>query len=451
MIGRWPNAIGPYPANWFQFYPGAYIEFNSNTSSATFDNQWNTVFSGGRKVSYRPPGIYLGVIQRIHLRYIYTNTGVRPTNPTDWSDPGYNWQYLNSVFLSNAVQNEGAKVILQAPGMVSENSQLPEWLQLPPYNAQFTAGSKAGGANTPKFNRFTGPDMRGVTNSYASEGPPIVEEMLKVHVAMIGYLTYRGWLDKVVDVSLGGEIAFQSTDAGPAYPNNDQQSFMYGYALYQREAAKLWNAVRIFGGVSTQLNGTNKDITWPHWTGVPNHSNPAFRDAVGISVGFPDYKMTTYGTLVGSSRFEDPFGVQQKDIRPLAEADETNGLREFTYFPAGSVNPWGYSNVTVPQTESHKIAGMSGPPTNANKDSGLGQAGPDPSGFNPVHMFFLNRGANFDNLSYFPTVAGYQLALDTFGPPGTGAFPYTPPGYFDVDSEGFVAGQIDENSGSITL
>ena len=183
------------------------------------------------------------------------------------------------------------------------------------------------------------------------------------------------------------------------------------------------------GGNSNQ-NGALKTIAWPYYEGDPGHTDVNYRQRVAIGQQYPDFKMVTMGSWgSGANRFEGLSGDTQKDRKPLSQADETNGIRQFTTFPVGLTTPWALAGQTVPQTVAHKIYQISGAPKGANRDSSLGQVGDDPSGFFPVHYFSVNMGANFQNLSYFPTVEDYQLAIDTFGPPGTFAFPYFPEGY----------------------
>lgn len=422
--GKWPTVIGDYAANYFNFFPGIYIQVNANNTAAQLDAAWNQLMTAGRKTSWRPPGVYCGLSHRVYMRRHYTNEAVRPTDPADWEDPGYNWGPLSEVFQTSAVQNDGAKVILQCFSMATGNSRMPLWLRNAPYNGEHV--DSANGIYVLKFHRFTGPDMRGVSSPYPNEGPAVVDEMINLHRAAIGYLEAQGWLDKVAIADCAGELAIST------YPNNDATAFRHGYAYYSREVTKLWNAKGIMtnsGGNSNQ-NGALKTIAWPYYEGDPGHADVNYRKRIAIGQQYPDFKMVTMGSWgSGANRFEGLSGDSQKDRKPLSQADETNGIRQFTTFPVGLTTPWDLAGQTVPQTVAHKIYQISGAPKGANRDSALGQVGDDPSGFFPVHYFSVNMGANFQNLSYFPTVEDYQLAIDTFGPPGTFAFPYFPEGY----------------------
>ena len=120
-------------------------------------------------------------------------------------------------------------------------------------------------------------------------------------------------------------------------------------------------------------------------------------------------------------------GTYQKDKRPLIHATEGNGQSHNTYFHPDIPNPWGYSGVSQPQTASHILWALSGSPKGQNKDSGLGQVGADPSGIMPVHTIIVDWGRTWSRNS--PSLEEWHEAIDTFGPPGTFAFPYFPEGY----------------------
>jgi hypothetical protein len=139
-----------------------------------------------------------------------------------------------------------------------------------------------------------------------------------------------------------------------------------------------------------------------------------------LGAGYPDPKL-----FENLTRFTMN-GIYQGDFRPLLEASESNGLRTSITFPAGSSNPWGYSGNTVPMLPQYLVWHFSGQPRSNNKDSGLGQAGKDPAGPLPVHMLVIDYDRSSEPVM---SLSDWHKAFDTFGPPGTGAFPYLPPGY----------------------
>jgi len=144
-------------------------------------------------------------------------------------------------------------------------------------------------------------------------------------------------------------------------------------------------------------------------------------------MSFPDMKLSSTNKISSSDRFTRPDDTYQKDARLLTQATEANGHRVNTYFAPGIPNPWGYSNQKVPQTASHILWALSGKPKGENKDSRLGQQGEDPPGIMPVHTVFIDWKTTWGKNN--PTLQQWHTAIDTFGPPGTFAFPYLPSGY----------------------
>ena len=377
------------------------------------------MFDGARKTTYRPDGVYGSIARRLNWERFYTNSNTRPANPSNPNDPGYDWSLLDATFEMNAVKNEGAMVYaeIRDVGYGGGSSNAPNWLVNAPYDGIFVTGN---GGTIPKYYRFSGPDMQGRTNVGAQ--PPILDEWLTFHKALYDHLVQTGNINKVMGVNSGGEI-FTGGSAFVPPPDYNQINLVTGVALRDSGMAKIWGASGIAIYAASLLDGTRKDIEWPYM------QNPI------IGMHFPDVKLgnTSSTGLTGSSRFSSPDGVHQKDIRPLQEATELNGYAggnginvAQTTFVAGVPNPWGYSNQTVPQTVSHVLWVFSGPPKGANKDSGLGQAGEDPPGPWPIHQIVLDWSSTDPRK---PTVEQWHTAIDTFGPPGTFAFPYFPAGY----------------------
>jgi hypothetical protein len=248
--------------------------------------------------------------------------------------------------------------------------------------------------------------------------PPIAEEWAYLHQAMHDHLVATGNIAKVMGVN-GGELAVQDPTDVPDY---NHTNFYKGAGLKNKIAAAAWAESGVQYYQSTLVDSaTKKPQMWPY-----------MHDPV-IGMAYPDMKMTSTGSggIGAISRFDDLEGNNQKDIRPLRQATEANGLRDSTTFVAGVPNPWGYSNQIVPQTPMHILWALSGAPKAADpakRDSGLGQAGEDPPGIMPVHLVSLSFDVSWSSANY-PTAEQWREAIDTFGPPGTFAFPYLPPGY----------------------
>ena len=413
------NEAGFFPGTNLKFYPGFLVMDGSKASAATLEARWQQLFSGSRKTSYRPPGVYGGIVRRSTWKQFYVNPNIRPADPTDYNDPAYDWSRLDDVFNLNSVQNEGALVAIGA-GEVNYSGWLsaPAWLSKPPYNGVFNAGTDGGSGRhktMPAHFRYLGPDIRGRTNVNVGPGrPPIVEEYLAFHQAMYNYLVDKGYIDKVMYV---GMAEFYVTHDAVLPPDYNEVDFYHGIGTRARAIASIWAQSQI-PVVMSSITGSNtkKNILWQYMDGPP------------LGVTFPDMKMSgTNNISASNSRFSDLNGTYQKDTRQLIQATEGNGQRFNTYFAPDIPNPWGYSNVTVPQTASHILWALSGSPKGANKDSGLGQKGTDPSGVMPVHAIIVEWGRSWQKNS--PSLEDWHKAIDTFGPPGTFAFPYLPEGY----------------------
>jgi hypothetical protein len=236
---------------------------------------------------------------------------------------------------------------------------------------------------------------------------------------MHDHLVATGNIDKVMGVN-GGELAVDTT--GMSVPGYNHVNFYKGAGLRNHLCAEIWAESNIAYYASTLSDSdTKKPNMWPY-----------MHDPI-IGMAYPDMRMTSTGSggIGASSRFSDMNGNSQKDIRPLRQSTEANGLRDSTTFVAGVPNPWGYSNQTVPQTPMHILWALSGAPKAADpakRDSGLGQVGEDPPGIMPVHQVWMSFDVSWSTANY-PTAAQWREAIDTFGPPGTFAFPYLPLGY----------------------
>lgn len=408
------NVTGLFPGTNLKFYPGFIIATAENESPSSIESKWQALFTStpNRKVSYRPKGVYGGVLVRLKWNRFYVNENVRPKNPTNPSDPAYDWSKLDAVFAINAVQNEGALVSIEV-GDISYNAtpKAPMWLANPPYNGLFIAGTDGGSGQQkaiPKYYRFSGPDLRNIStdNNY-----PIVEEWVNFHRAMHDHLVATGNINKVMGTNAGGETYLGTSFTPP--PDWNLTNFMHGIALRSHKIAQIWAESGIITGTGS-LTGDQMKVSWSYI------QNPL------MGMSYPDMKLNSTYNIKVAGRFNNPDDIGQQNTRPLTQATEPNGYSATTYFSPGIPNPWGYSDITVTQTTSHILWALSGPPKGAKKDSGLGQSGDDPSGLMPVHQVVLSWD-NWSDLS--PTVSDWHTAIDTFGPPGTFAFPYLPPGY----------------------
>lgn len=410
---------GVFPGTNLKFRPGIVVWTGENESPSVIESKWQALFtsSPNRKESYRPTGVYGGVAAALAWSRFYTSTNVRPTDPTDHEDPGYDWSLLDAIFNINAVKNEGALVVLKVSEIGWGSRRAPNWIANAPYNGLFDAGpggESGSSRETLKYYRYAGPDFRSPpqSNVTASSGAPIVEELVYFYRALHDHLVAAGNIDKVMTVQLG-EAFVNATTLPSDYDFTDLQ---HGIGVRNHKIAEIFAESQIPVLMSSMV-GPSASTWWKYM------DNPT------LGLTFPDMKMTGTGNggINGGTRFTDPTGATQENTRPLSQSTETNGLRATTYFAPGVPNPWGYSGVTVPQTPSHVLWALSGPPKGESKDSGLGQAGEDPPGLMPVHIILVQWGATWDSLS--PSVSDWHKAIDTFGPPGTFAFPYLPPGY----------------------
>lgn len=395
---------GVFPGTNLKFRPGFVIAAQENESPSVTESRWQALFtaSPNRKVSYRPTGIYGGVVRRLKWYRFYTDQNVRPANPSDPTDPAYNWAPLDAIFTINAVKNEGALVMIGIMEVGYGGVPLmPQWLVNAPYNGLFidTAGNRA----IPAYYRYSGPDARGFTNVNLDKGPPIVDEFVAFQQAMHDHLVATGNIDKVMGVQTsefyGGGASGYETD------------FYHGVGTRAKLLNGIWEKSQIPVYQSSVSGGSTMSQILAQYVNTTQ-----------FGLNFPDMKLVDTGNPA-LTRFSVD-GIYQKDLRPIMQSTEPNGVRNYTYFSPDVPNPWGYSNETYAQTASHIIWALSGSPKGVNKDSGLGQAGDDPPGIMPVHTVILDWGSTGE-----PTIDDWHTAIDTFGPPGTFAFPYLPPGY----------------------
>ena len=409
------SSTGVFPGTNLKFYPGFVMAGSPNDTAAYLESRYEEFFAGSRKETYRPPGIYAGIIRAGHWRQYYTNAAVKPTDTTDHTDPGYDWSKLDAVFSLNCVQNEGVMVVITIGEIAfGGGHKMPAWLINAPYNGEFVSGLDGGSEvnkNTPKYYRYSGPDAQGRTDVGVS--PPIVDEFVNFHRAMYEHVVATGNIDKVMFVGTDEFFVSNNPQLPADYNKND---FYHGVGTRLGLVASIWAESNIMVSAISVV-AESKDYLW------------SYMDSPTVGMGFPDMKLSSTGGVVNGIdvRFRDDNGVYQKDNRLLFESTQSHGQRENTYFTPGVQNPWGYSGVWVPQTVSHILWVLSGSPTAINKDSGLGQVGDDPAGLMPVHTVVCDWGQSWQRNS--PPLSEWHDAIDTFGPPGTKAFPYLPPGY----------------------
>jgi hypothetical protein len=396
-----------------KFYPGFIVDDDESPSTpAKLESAWQKFFDGARKTTYRPPGVYGGLIFRRAMNLYYKNENVRPTNPANPNDPNYDWSGLDAAFNINAVQNEGALLVLSIGfNTWGSTPSLPKWLINAPYDALWIRGT---GGSMPKLYRYVGPDERGLTNRGTS--PYVVDELLMFVQAMHDHLVATGNINKVMFV-----WGWEMEPVTPYPADYVKADFYHGLGLLNSGVAKIFAKSNIYVTASSMTgDSAGLDIRWQYM------NNPL------VGMNFPDMKLdnTVLAKLTSAIRFNDRNGVYQKDIRPLEQQTEANGQRPNIYFDPAIPNPWGYSATTTKETYSHIVWALSGSPKAtdpAKRDSKLGQVGEDPPGIMPVHDLVVIWGNTYGVNA--PTIDEVHKAIDTFGPPGTFAFPYFPPGY----------------------
>ena len=410
------NKAGFFPGSNIKFFPGFIIASSQDESPAAIEARWQAFFTteGNRKESYRPPGVYGSVSRRLAWKHFYVDQRVRPQDPEDHKDPAYDWSKIDSVFAINAVQNESARVFIQIGDIsYTRSPRAPAWLGKPPYNGFFIAGIDGGsGTNKTmlKYYRYSVRDSRGKSRGAS---PGIVEEFAYFHKALHDHLVATGNIDKVMAVAGGGETYLGKNFVPPADWNAEDMK--HGAALRYKLLADIWGQSNIHVFSTTITSNTTREIAWPYM------QNPI------VGMAYPDMKLNGTNNISAPNRFDGLDGNSQEDVRPLIQFTESNGQRDNTYFAPDIPNPWGYSNVSVSQTASHILWTLSGSPKGHNKDSSLGQAGEDPSGLIPVHYIVVDFDRSWQKKS--PSIEEWHDAVDTFGPPGTFAFPYLPKGY----------------------
>lgn len=405
-----------FPGTQLRFYPGYVLNSSSDEAPADIEARWQKLFGGYtssnelRKEAYRPDGIYAGVTRRLDWKHFYKNGKIRPNNPLDHEDPAYDWTKLDAVFEINAVKKEGALVAL-AVGEVGYSGypDAPAWLGNDKYNGIFISGIDGGSKKlryTPKYYRYSGPDILNRTNMNANEGPPIVAESLYFYQAMHDHLVAKGYIDKVMFVKMS-EYFVKKKAKNPYLPDNfNRDVFDHGVGYRSKEIAKIWAQSGIPVHMSS-LTGSARDTLWQYM------ENP------NLGITFPDMKLEKTNADY-SYRFKNPGNVYQKNLRQLSHATEKNGQRSHTYFAPDIPNPWGYSGVSVPQTASHILWAVSGKPCDGSDD---------PEGLMPVHNIIIDFERSWHK--YSPTTEEWHEAIERFGPTGTGAFPYLPQAYRD--------------------
>lgn len=408
---------GLFPGSNLKFRPGFILATTENQDLGETETHWQALFKD-RKEAYLPKGIYSGVVRRLNWwRFYHTNnneglveakyqagTIVRPKDPSDHNDPVYNWKPLDDIFTINAVKNEGALVIIGIMEVgYSGYPKAPKWLENAPFNGIFYANKNR---VLPAYHRYTGPDARGMTNVglnlNSSTTKPIVDEFVMFQKAMHDHLVATGNINKVMGVQT-------SEFYGGSY-SGAIEDFYHGVGTRAQALYDIWEQSQIpvykssIGGGKTMTN-----ILAQYVRPTP------------LAITHPDMKLSNTADFY-TDRFSID-GAYQSDKRHLMQSTEANGFREYTYFSPETPNPWGVTGQHR-QTASHILWALSGVPKGRNKDSGLGYVGDDPAGLMPVHNVIVNLSGNKAH-----SLEEWREAIDTFGPPGTFAFPYLPEGY----------------------
>ena len=407
------NQTGVFPGTHLRFHPGFILSSSHNESLSSIESRWQQLFTseGNRKYNYRPKGVYGGIRRNLSWKLFYKDENIRPANPKDHTDPAYDWTPIDSTFEINAVKNEGALVDLYIRD-IANGSFHPKWLEMAPYNGVMSTGGPHGGRLSPKYYRFEGPDLRG---KQTDTKYPIVEEFIHFHKALHDHLVAAGKIEQVMLIEV--EETFRpKSDIQPDDWN--EEDFYHGSGLRNSGITAVWAQSQIAVLIKSVTTGSQKgvDIRWLY------AHNPLH------GIAYPDMKLNGTNNISSANRFADPqTGKSLENLRPLAQSTENNGQRDYTYFAPNIPNPWGYSNESVPQTASHVLWALSGLPKGTAKDSKLGRTGDDPPGLMPIHHIVIDFERAWHSNS--PSVEEWHEAIDTFGPPGTFAFPYLPPGY----------------------
>ena len=407
-----------FPGTNLYLRPGYVISADEHETATVKDSHWNAFLttSPNRSVTYRPDGVYCGIMLRENWKRFYVNESVRPTNPSDYTDPAYDWSPVSNAFGTTAVTTDNALVEIYIMDKVFSAgvSKSPAWLVNAPYNGTYYSANA--NATLIDYHRYTGPDLRGQSNVNSGLGPPIVDEFVAFHQALHDYISAQGWADRVWFIA-NSEL-YGATDSG--YTTD----FYHGAGVFLKQVAAIWapDHIPVHASSLTGLAGGGTAIIEDY-----------ILDA-NLGIAYPDGKLTDT-SAPPTSRFEIA-GAYQSPYRQLRQAFEVNGYRANTYFAPGVANPWGYSGATVPQTASHLLWAFSGTPKGTVKDSGLGQVGDDPPGIIPAHILRLFWWGS-DPLTI--PLADWHTAIDTFGPPGTFAHPPFPAGYPPPPGPGYGA------------
>lgn len=416
------NEVCTNASSGINVFPGFIIASNEKQSLSVLEQKWYQLFKGERLQTYRPPGVYGGIARRLHWFRFYTRSGVRPANPLDPNDPGYNWSLLDQAFEMAPVKNDGAMIFLEISEVgFGGEPVVPKWLHNAPYNGTFHAGVNSVGKPriTPRYHR-----------------EDIVEEFVMFHKALYAHLKQTGKLNKIMGI--GTVELFM----GNTVLDFNVEDLHIGAAKRIQTVGRLWNKSGIPIYAYSLIDGAKKNRTWPYLDdfigmGFPDvkmvstHNPQTAEEINAASIAADEKRLRGRPGLLGHGRFSSPSGEYQIN-RPLIQHTETNGVITHTYFHPETPNPWGYRDQTVKQTAEHILWAFSGESKN-----GTHSAVP---GIWPVHTMVIHwcrrtigdteECDRSEDLHWkeraLPSVQDWRDAIDKFGPPGTYQFPYVP-------------------------
>lgn len=275
-----------------EFAPGVGFGNNADTPAATVNTRSTTFFSPLRRASWFGAGEYPNIKTKINWATCYTNQNVRPTNPADHTDAGYNWALFDS-YNSMAELVNGVK--LQVMLFINQGRQ-PQWF----IDLGYTFMPNAGASSQP----VTRVDLE------ASR----TEIMLFLTAISTRYaLTRKFWSFQLSEFSIG------TSDSFPVG---------FSQAAHRAGLATLLNSMHDqFGGrVTIGLESMTEAVSALCYPTIANC--------------LPDMRIGQHTTSII---------VSERDFqtRPLIQSTEPNGQNVPLGAYSGISNPFGYDGSTA--------------------------------------------------------------------------------------------------------